>query len=210
MAQHGKSSYHDSVGKRYDRAYFDRWYRDPARRVVTMTEIRRRAFHLVATAERITERPVCRVLDLCCGEGSWRAPLRALRPRIRYIGVDASPYAVERFGRSRAIRLGTFGALAECVDEGDFDLVLCIDALQYIPDEELAPGLHAVAERLAGVACLEAFTSEDRLVGDKTHWQHRTPSTYRRFFRRAGLVPIGMHCLVPPALAQDLQVFERA
>lgn len=197
------------MGKRYDRAYFDRWYRDPKRRVTTQAEIRRRALHLVATAERITDRPVRRVLDVCCGEGSWRAPLRALRPRVHYLGVDASPYAVERFGRRRALRLGTFGTLDEVVDEGDFDLVLCIDALQYIPDGELAPGFRAIAERLVGIACLEAFTTADRLVGDKAHWHHRTPDAYRRHFARAGLVPIGMHCLVPPSIARSLQVFER-
>lgn len=32
--------------------------------------------------------------------------LRRYRPRARYLGVDGSPYAVERFGRRRHIVLG--------------------------------------------------------------------------------------------------------
>lgn len=196
--------------KRYDRQYFDRWYRHPRHRVVAAREIRRRALHLVAAAERLTGRPVRRVLDVCCGEAAWRAPLLRLRPRLHYVGVDASPYVVARFGRTRGIRPGTFGGLAEAVDEGDFDLILCIDSLQYVPDAELAPGLRAIAERLSGLACLEAFTTRDTLVGDKTDWHHRTPATWRRHLRRAGLTAVGWHMYVPPAHATDLQVFERA
>ncbi len=195
--------------KRYDKDYFDRWYRDPRHQVVSRSEIARRALHLVATAEKLLERPVARVLDVCCGEGPWREALLRLRPRVSYRGVDSSPYVVERYGKTRGILLGTFGTLDAVVDEGDFDLILCIDSLQYIPDNELAPGLGAITERLRGVACIEAFTTQDRLVGDKTDWHDRTPAFYQRVFSAAGLTPIGLHCWVPPSLALDLQVFER-
>ena len=39
------------------------------------------------------------------GEGAWRVQLRRLRPRVRYVGVESSAYAVRRFGRSRGMPL---------------------------------------------------------------------------------------------------------
>ena len=41
------------------------------------------------------------VLDVGAGEGQWRAPLIEARPRLEYVGLDPSPYVVERFGRTR-------------------------------------------------------------------------------------------------------------
>jgi hypothetical protein len=38
------------------------------------------------------------VLDIGCGEGIWRAPLRSLRPGIEYLGLDSSEYAIARYG----------------------------------------------------------------------------------------------------------------
>src|SRR5688500_20208272 len=79
---------------RFDRAYFDRWYRDPRRRVLDWAEIGRRAALVLSVAEYVLERPVRSALDVGCGEGHWRAPLLARRPGLRYLGVGPSAYAV--------------------------------------------------------------------------------------------------------------------
>ena len=86
------------VAKRYDRAYFDRWYRDPRRRIEPPGDLRRRVTMAVAITERFLGRAIRTALDVGCGEGRWRAELRRLRPRAAYLGVEPSQYAVERFG----------------------------------------------------------------------------------------------------------------
>ena len=87
--------------KTYDQAYFDKWYRDPDHAVSSPGALKRKVAMVVAQAEFYLGRPIRNVLDVGCGEGVWRAPLRALRPDVHYRGLDASEYVVRRFGRSR-------------------------------------------------------------------------------------------------------------
>ena len=53
--------------KRYDRAYFDHWYR--GERVRPRAELERRVRLALAAAEYALGRPVRRALDVGCGEG---------------------------------------------------------------------------------------------------------------------------------------------
>jgi predicted TPR repeat methyltransferase len=199
-----------ALAKSYDRAYFDRWYRDPHRRVATGADVARKARLVVSIAEALLQRPVRSVLDIGCGEGAWRQALRALRPGIRYVGVDSSAYVVSRFGKARGIRYGTFGTLATAELDGPYDLVVCCDVLQYVNTPELTRGLEAVAGLLAGVAFLEAYTSADEVVGDRRGWHHRPPAFYRRAFHKAGLTSVGMHCWVGESLRSATAALERA
>ena len=96
----------------------------------------------VTTAEYFLRRPVGNVLDVGCGEGAWLPHLRALRPRVQYLGLDSSDYAVERFGRARNIRKATFGDLPK-LKLGVYDLVVCSDVLHYVPDPALRAALDA-------------------------------------------------------------------
>lgn len=196
-------------GKAYDEAYYRRWYHDPSRRVITPAAVARKVHLTVAIAEALLERPIRSVLDVGCGEAPWRAHLRRLRPRVRYVGVESSAYAVRRFGRSRGIVQGTFGTLGGLGLEGPFDLVVVCDVLHYVPEGELGPGLAAIAARLGGVTYLEAYTTEDAIEGDRGDWHHRNPETYLRHFRRAGLRHVGMHCYVGEALADRTAALER-
>jgi hypothetical protein len=117
---------------------------------------------------------------------------------------------VERFGRTRDIRAGTFGTLGQIGITERFDLIVCCDVLQYVRTEEMGPGLSAVAGMLDGVAYLEAFTDADELVGDKRHWHQRTPTWYRQVLRGAGLTAVGMHCYVGERLRDSTLALERA
>ena len=196
-------------GKSYDRAYFDRWYRDPRRRVATAADITRKARLVIGIAEALLQRPVRSALDIGCGEGSWRRVLRSIRPGLRYVGVDSSAYVVSRYGRTRGIRYGTFGSLATVDLKGPFDIVVCCDLLQYVESTELARGLDAVAGLLDGVAYLEAYTSSDDVIGDRVGWHHRRPGVYRKAFARAGLTGVGMHCWVGDTLRGATAALER-
>jgi len=198
--------------KTYDRDYFDRWYRDPRVRVATADSVARKVHLVVAIAESLLLRRVRSVLDIGCGEGTWRAPLKKLRPGLRYVGVDSSEYVIARFGKRRGIRRGTFGGLGEIVRSlrGRFDVVVCCDMLQYIPADELRAGLASVAALLGGVAYLEAYTSGDSIEGDRRGWHNRSASAYRRAFGAAGLVSVGMHCWVGAGLQSSTAELERA
>jgi SAM-dependent methyltransferase len=199
-----------STTKRYDKAYFDRWYRNPRSRVVTPAATERKVRMVVGIAEYLLERPIRRVLDIGCGEAPWRAQLRRIRPRVHYDGIDPSPYVVERFGARRGIRLGGFGDVGRVGLEGPYDLVVCADVLQYVADDDLSRGLGAVAALLGGVAFLEAYTTGDELVGDRRLWQDRSVREWRRRLKAAGLTPCGMHCYVGESLADRLLELEHA
>lgn len=193
---------------RFDRDYFDHWYR--RRGFGDRARLERRVAYALGAAEHLLGRPVTSVLDVGCGEGAWQPVLRRLRPGVRYLGVDPSEYAVARFGARRGIRLGGFGDLDRVVPviEGSFDLVVSVDVLGYVGDGEVRRGARAIAERLVGVAFLEAFTAEDEIVGDVAHYRRRRASTYLRWFADAGLHRIGPSLYVGESLRPFLAALE--
>jgi SAM-dependent methyltransferase len=195
--------------KQYDEAYFTRWY---GRRgsVIDGDLIARRARLALAAAEYVIEREVRSVLDVGCGEGRWRAPLRRARPGLAYQGVEQSEYAVRRFGRRRNIRLGTLGTVGRLGLEGPFDLVVCSDVLHYLPIEEVRRGLSALRRLAGGVVWMDLFTAEDEFVGDHDGWQPRSTRVWRRIFAEAGLVSCGLGCWVPRRLERRLAALERS
>jgi 2-polyprenyl-3-methyl-5-hydroxy-6-metoxy-1,4-benzoquinol methylase len=149
---------------------------------------------VVGAAEYFLGRPVRTVLDVGAGEGRWRAELRRIRPRIRYVGVDPSEWVVARYGHRRNIRLGSFEQLHGMALGRGYDVVVCADMLQYVPDVALKRGLHHIATLLGGLAFLEAYTTGDDMEGDLEGWHPRSKREYRRLFADAGLVACGMHC----------------
>ena len=136
----------------YDRAYFDKWYRHPRFRVKSPRDVERQLRFIVSATEYLFERPVKRVLDVGAGEGNWGVALRKIRPRAAYLGVDASEYAVARYGERRNLRLGSLGTLDTLRLGGPFDLVLCCGVLIYIAPDELRSGLRHVHRLTRGVA----------------------------------------------------------
>ena len=195
---------------RYDRAYFDRWYRDPKTRVKSCAAIRRKAALALSVAEYYLERPVRTVLDAGCGEGNWLPALKSLRPAICYTGVDASSYAVGRFGKKRNIRLGTFASLEEIGLADDYDLIVCSDTLFYLPLEELKLGLQSLAQRAAGVAFLELYTGSDSVIGDFPAKGLQTAAFYRELLRRHGFLSVGSHCYLGPEMSSRAMEMERS
>lgn len=176
--------------------------------MATAADVRRRATLAVSVAEWLLERPVRSVLDVGCGEGAWRAPILALRPRAHWDGVDASEYVVRRFGRSRGIRQGTIASLSSLGLRAAYDLVVCADVLHYVSDDELARGLRAIRRMTGGVAYLPLFTSEDEIEGDVRAVRPRDRRWYLTRFQRAGLRPCGLGFYAPPRSAAALASLE--
>lgn len=194
--------------KSYDRAYFEKWYRGDGAVIGPAARTRKVAM-VLGIAEWLLERRVRTVLDVGCGEAPWRGILRALRPGVRYTGVDPSPYVVERFGKSRGVRRGTFAELGTLGLRGPFDLVVCSDALHYVADADVWKGLPYLVALLGGVAYLEVLTTDDEIVGDLEGWHARPAKWYRRAFDAAGLTPCGMQCWAAPELAERVVAMER-
>ncbi len=195
---------------RFDRAYFDRWYRDPRHRVLDTAEISRRAALVLSVAEYVLERPARSVLDVGCGEGNWRAPLLARRPRLRYVGVDPSEYAVRRYGRQRNLLRGTAETLDTLPLRGPFDVVIAGGVLNFLSDDGLRRATRALGRLTSGVAFLELFTRADDVVGDTRGWRPRSAAYYRRLLKAAGFTQCGPHCYAARPIAGTLAALERA
>ncbi len=192
--------------KTYDRDYFDRWYRDGA--IGNSARLARKVALAVATAEYHLERPIRSVLDIGCGEGAWRAPLRKLRPKVEYIGFDSSEYAVSRYGRSRDLHVARFGDFEFLRPCGPVDLLVCSDVLHYLPTRELDRGLPALADLCGGVAFIETFAREDQAVGDEDEFKSRPARFYRERLHVIGLRALGSHCWLSPALVERATALE--
>ena len=199
-----------TVPRHYDQRYFDKWYRNPRYRVKSPQELARQVALVVGTTEYILGRTLQTVLDVGCGEANWLAPLRRLRPRIQYTGVDSSEYVVSRFGASRNIRLGTIDSLDRMRLRKEYDLILCVGMLNYLDPAQLRTGLAHLYELANGVVYLELFTSADRGVFGDTHGTRlRSPSWYRARIREARFLSCGMHCHIPDWLREQTSALER-
>jgi SAM-dependent methyltransferase len=194
--------------KRYDQAYFDHWYRSARYRVKSPLVLERKVRMTVAVAEYYLGHPVRSVLDVGCGEGAWRAPLLALRPKLDYRGVDASEYAVRRYGRSRNLRYVRFGQLAEQRFGAPVDLLVCSDVMHYLESAEVLRGLSGFTSLCDGVGFFELFCKGDAFVGDKHNFVPRTERWYRRAFAETGWTHCGSHCYLGPRLREEASKME--
>lgn len=195
--------------KRYDQAYFDKWYRDPRHRVGSRTRLLREIGFVVAATEQLLDRPLRSVLDVGAGEGRWQPLLQQLRPGSRYAGVEPSAWAVSRWGSRRNLRLGDLNSLDTLGLDGPFDLVVCADVLHYLPTPALRRAVHQLAPLVGGAAYLPTFAAEDDIDGDRVEFQRRRAASYRAIYREAGLVAVGFHLHVTRARAQELAALER-
>lgn len=193
--------------KKYDRAYFERWYHNRRTRVSSHAEVRRKVALAVATCEYFLRGPLRTVLDIGCGEGAWLSHLRALRPRVSYTGLDSSDYVIERYGTSRNIRRASFGELPS-LGLLSYDLVVCSDVLHYVADAEIRPGFAEIARITEGVAYIEVLTAEDDVIGDLDSFQFRPAAWYRKALAKVGMQQVAPYCWLSPAAREGAAELE--
>jgi SAM-dependent methyltransferase len=194
--------------KQYDRRYFDHWYRDGDAGIGRGALLRQKVAMAVAMAEYYLGRPLRSVLDVGCGEGVWRAPLLKLRPKLDYMGVDGSDYAIARYGAARNLRLVGFGQLGQLRFGPPADLLVCADVLHYLPTAELRRGLAGFAELCDGFAFIEVFCRGDATVGDAQGFVPRSAAFYRKAIAEAGFTACGSHGYLAKAHAADAVALE--
>lgn len=180
----------DLPGKRYDRAYFERWYRDPRTRVVTVERQRQLARDLLLQADWLLGRPLTSVIDVGCGEGAWGEALTWQRPGLAYAGYDSSDYAVGEYGATRNLSRCALADLHR-LPRQQADLLLCHDVLHYVADAEIDTALAAVSRWSLTLAQVSVMSAEIDFVGDRVGYVARPAATYRRWLTRHGWVPAG-------------------
>lgn len=193
--------------KLYDADYFRRFYLDRRTRLFEPRERRARLAVIVASAERWLGRRLRSALDFGCGPGLWGRELARLRPAASYLGIDPSPALRERRRRRFELRRGTVDEVTAL--ERRFDLVLAVDMLHYLGTREIERVLAALVPRAAGVLALDLMTSGEPIEGDLDGLILRSPGWWRARFERHGLVPIGQHLYLPPALAHHPATLDR-
>lgn len=144
--------------RRFDRAYYDRFYRDPSTRVSDLGAVRKLA-RLVAAWTDYLEVPVRHILDVGCGLGHWRTAARTLWPRARWHGVEFSEHLCRRHGWTQG-SIVDFDPLAT-LGRATFDLVICQGVLQYLDDRDAATALRNLARWSHGAMYFEALTRQD-------------------------------------------------
>jgi len=138
---------------RFDADFFRRYYRDPATRVADAAD-GERMVALIAAVLGYLRLPVRDVLDVGCGVGRLKAPLRAHFPGIRYLGLEVSRYLCRRYGWQR-------GSLVDYAPGRSFDLVICHDVAQYLDDRDAARGLANLANLTGAALYFSALTRGD-------------------------------------------------
>ncbi len=177
-------------GKRaqFDRDYYQRFYFDPRTAVASRGETRARARFIAAFLAH-AGLPVRRILEAGCGTGLLRAELLRRLPRTHYVALEGSAYLCQRYG-------WLHGRIEAYRSRAPFDLVICYDVLQYLPDAAAQRALSNFGRLCRGVLYFTALTRYDY---EQNCDQARTdPDVYlrsaawyrarlRRRFREAGL-----------------------
>lgn len=141
-----------SAAAAFDQHYFTHYYARPATRVVEPAHFARLARFIAAYLD-LLECPVAQALDAGAGAGSLIRRLRRHYPQASFLGIDVSDYACTRHGWTRA-------SIAE-FSSGQYDLVVCHDVLQYLPDPEAEKALENLAKVCRGALYFLALTRED-------------------------------------------------
>ena len=165
---------------RFDKAYFDRFYRDPRTRAATPHDARLEAA-FVAAYLRHLRMDVRQIIDIGCGLGRMLKALGALLPDASAVGVDGSAYACRAYGWERA-------TLPDYAPGRKFDLVVCQDVLAYLDDADAAAAIATLAKLARKALYFGALTAEDLALCDPartdTDVHLRPVSWYRRRLAR--------------------------
>lgn len=140
-------------GDRFDADYYQRFYGNPATRVMPHDIVERLARFLTSYIEYL-EIPVNHILEFGPGTGALRDALSKEWPSVRHTGVELSAYACKRYGWRP-------GSVTQTRPVGRFELTVCYDVLQYLSDEDAEKALENLIGIKAPLIFFSALTAGD-------------------------------------------------
>lgn len=177
--------------RRFDEAYYHRFYEDPKTRVISPEEHSALAEYVFAVA-RYNHIDLESVLDVGAGVGLWKDWIEKHRPEVDYLGTEVSQPMCKKHGFQHR-------DIARWRDRKKYDLIICQGVLQYLPDPDVAPAVANIAAMSKGLVYFEAMTRGD--VRDRIDQELsdtdvfiRNASYYRGLFAKHFIaVGVGLH-----------------
>lgn len=144
--------------KSFDKAYFDRFYRNPATRAATRHDAELEAAFVAAYLRHLRV-SVHQIVDIGCGLGRMLNALGELLPKAATHGVDRSDYLCRTYGWERA-------ALPDYAPRRQFDLVVCQDVLAYLDTDAAAAAIATLGNVARKALYFGALAEEDVALCD--------------------------------------------
>ncbi len=139
--------------RRFDEAYYQRYYEDPKTRVVAPDQHAALCEFVFAFA-RYNDLEMKSVLDIGAGVGLWKTWIEQHHPGVKYLGTEVSAAMCKRHGFQKK-------DIARWRDRKKHDLIVCQGVLQYLPDPDVAPAVANIAAMSRGLVYLEVTTRQD-------------------------------------------------
>ena len=141
------------AARRFDEAYYRKFYEDPETRVVTPEEHSHLAQYVFSFAHW-NGIEIESALDIGAGVGLWERWLKEHAPGVEYKGTEVSQAMCDRHGYEHR-------DIARWRDRIRYDLVICQGVLQYLPDPDIAPAVANLASMAQGLVFIEVMTRAD-------------------------------------------------
>ena len=94
------------------------------------------------------------VLEVGAGPGDWSNWYRDVHPTVRVVSVDVSEHACKKYGHEQR-------DIATWRPRAAFDLVICMDVLQYLDDRAATSALRNLTAATRTVLYFDALTAHD-------------------------------------------------
>ena len=137
----------------FDEDYFERYYERRSTRVYDAAQVAHLARGVIGMV-RWLGGEVRNVRDVGAGAGFWRDYLAAHEPDVRYVSIDASPYACQRYGHAQR-------DITRYRGPERFDLTVCQGVLPYLDDDGARRAIQNLGAMTRGFLYVEAITQRD-------------------------------------------------
>lgn len=136
---------------RFDATYFDRYYgRSPVRGASEVYHLATAVHEMLAWWGAHVES----VLEVGAGPGDWSNWYRRLHPSTHVTSTDVSEHACRTFGHQRR-------DISEWRPSRTFDLVICMDVLQYLDDRAAESAMRNLTAATRTCLYFDALTAYD-------------------------------------------------